>query len=274
LSACLTAANHLRIVKIKDIEQETPKVKSFCFNDKLCSMAKPGQFIMVWVPDVDEVPMSLSGMDPHVCSISVKNVGEATKALHQRKIGDYIGVRGPFGNGFRIVEGKVMVVGGGTGMTSLMPLVESLFKKNVEVTFLLGAKTKNELLFGDRIQAFLSKTKGRFEVTTEDGSSGSKGVVTDLAEKYLARKKFEYMYTCGPEPMMYRMLLLSERFQVPLQASLERLMRCAIGICGTCVIGKFRVCRDGPVLTGEQLSEVKEEFGHFKRAFNGGKVKL
>ncbi len=159
-------------------------------------------------------------------------------------------------------------------MSSLMPLVESLVKENAKVTFLLGAKTKNELLFRDGMQAVLSKIKSRFEVATEDGSYGSKGLVTDLAEKYLAKEKFDMIYTCGPEPMMHRMLLLASRFHTPLQASLERLMRCAIGICGTCVIGKFRVCKDGPVFTGEQLSEVKEEFGHFKRAFNGRKVKL
>lgn len=274
MSAYLTAANRLRIVEIESIKQETPKVKSLTFKDKLCSKAKPGQFVMVWIPDVDEVPMSLSGISPHACSISVKKVGEATKALHQRKIGDLIGIRGPFGNDFRLVEGNIMLVGGGTGMTSLMPIVESLVKENVKVTFLLGAKTQNELLFRDRIQDALSKIKGRFEVTTEDGSYGSKGVVTDFAEKYLAKEKFDVIYTCGPERMMYKMLLLSERFQTPLQASLERLMRCAIGICGTCVLGKFRVCRDGPVFTREQLNEVKEEFGRFKRTFNGRRVKL
>jgi dihydroorotate dehydrogenase electron transfer subunit len=230
---------------------------------------------MVWIPAIDEVPMSLSGISPHACSISVKRVGEATKALHQREIGDYIGIRGPFGNGFRIVGDKVMIVGGGTGTTVLMPLVESLVKeKNVRVTFLLGAKTRNELLFRDRIKVVLSKLKGRFEVATEDGSYGSRGVITDLAEKYLAKERFDMIYTCGPELMMHKMLQLAQRFHTSLQASLERLMRCAIGICGTCMIGKFRVCQDGPVFTDVQLSEVREELGRFKRAFNGRKVHL
>ncbi len=274
MSAYLTATNRLRVVKIVSIKQETRQVKSLSFEDRLCSEAKPGQFVMVWIPDIDEVPMSLSGISSQVCSISVKNVGEATKALHQRKTGDLIGIRGPFGNGFRIVEGKILIVGGGTGMTSLMPLVESLGKDNVKVTFLLGAKTRNELIFLDKIQVVLSKMKGRFEAATEDGSYGSKGVIIDLAEKYLAEEKFDMIYTCGPEPMMYRMLQLANRSNTPLQASLERLMRCAIGICGACVIGKFRVCRDGPVFTGEQLKEVKEAFGHFKRAFDGRKIKV
>jgi dihydroorotate dehydrogenase electron transfer subunit len=261
-------------VKIENIRQETPKVKSFTFNDRLCSKAKPGQFVMVWVPDVDEVPMSLSSISSQACSISVKKVGEATRALHQREIGDYIGIRGPFGNGFRVVGGKVMVVGGGTGMASLMPLVESLVKKNVKVALLLGAKTRDELLFTDRIRVVLSKVKGRFEVITEDGSYGSEGVVTDFAEKYMTKEKFDMIYTCGPELMMHKMFLLAQKFHAPLQASLERLMRCAIGICGTCVVGRFRVCQDGPVFSHKQLGEVKEEFGRFRRDFNGRKVNL
>jgi dihydroorotate dehydrogenase electron transfer subunit len=274
LSDYLTAANRLRTVEIQSTEQETPEVKSFIFKDNLCSEARPGQFVMVWIPDVDEVPMSLSGITPEACSISVKKVGEATKALHQRKTGDLIGIRGPFGNGFRLIGGKALVVGGGTGTTALMPLVMNLAGKNVRVVFLVGAKTKNELLFMDKTHALFSKIEGRFEVTTEDGSHGSKGVVTKSAEKYLASEKFDMIYTCGPESMMHGMFLLASRFHTSLQASLERLMRCAIGICGTCVIGKYRVCRDGPVFTDEQLSEVREEFGHFARTFDGRRIRL
>ncbi len=269
MSGYLTRANHLRIAKIESIEQETPNVKSFTFKDKLCSKAKPGQFIMIWIPDVDEVPMSLSSISQHTCAISVQKVGEATKVLHKRKIGDYIVIRGPFGNGFNIMGRKVMVVAGGTGTACLMPLVESLGRKNVEVTFLHGAGTKNELLFDNRILATLSKTKDRIEVTTEDGSYGFKGVIVDLAEKYMAEERFDMIYTCGPELMMHKMFLLAQQFQMPLQASLERLMRCALGICGTCMLGRFRVCQDGPVFSGEQLSEVNKEFGRFRRSFDG-----
>jgi dihydroorotate dehydrogenase electron transfer subunit len=261
-------------VKIEGVKKETDRVKSFIFRDGLCSRARPGQFVMVWAPDVDEVPMSLSSISPQACSISVERVGEATEALHKLKVGDVMGIRGPFGKGFQIVKGKVMVVGGGTGTTALMPLVESLVKENARVTFLLGAKTKGELLFLDKAKLLLSDVNGRFEVATEDGSYGFKGVVTGLAEKFLAEEKFDMIYTCGPEPMMKRMVLLADQFSIPLQASLERLMRCAIGICGTCVIGRFRVCKDGPVFTDKQLDEVKEEFGRFRRAFNGSKVRL
>jgi dihydroorotate dehydrogenase electron transfer subunit len=261
-------------VKIEGVREETARVKSFIFRDRFCSKAKPGQFVMVWIPDVDEVPMSLSSIGSQACSISVEKVGEATEALHQLKIGDSMGVRGPFGNGFRVVGGRVMVVAGGTGAAALMSLVENLAAEDAKVTFLLGAKTRNELLFFDRAKSLLSKLEGRFEAATEDGSYGFKGVVTRLAEKRLAKEKFDMIYTCGPEPMMREMLILAKRFSVPLQASLERLMRCAIGICGTCVIGRFRVCRDGPVFTDKQLSEVEQEFGHFKLGFDGSRVRL
>jgi dihydroorotate dehydrogenase electron transfer subunit len=261
-------------VKIEGVKRETGRVKSFVFRDGLSSKARPGQFVMVWVPDVDEVPMSLSSITPQACSISAERVGEATEALHKLKVGDFMGIRGPFGNGFQIVKGRVMVVGGGTGTTVLMPLIESLVRENAQVTFLLGAKTKDELLFLDKVKLLLSDIKGKFKVATEDGSYGFRGVVTNLAEKFLAEEKFDMIYTCGPELMMKKMFLLANQFSIPLQASLERLMRCAIGVCGTCVIGRFRVCRDGPVFTDKQLREVEREFGYFRRAFDGSRVKL
>jgi dihydroorotate dehydrogenase electron transfer subunit len=82
------------------------------------------------------------------------------------------------------------------------------------------------------------------------------------------------IYTCGPEQMMYSMFLLAEQHKVPLQASLERIMRCAIGVCGSCQIGKLRVCKDGPVLNSEQLRSVKEAFGKYRLDFTGKRIKL
>jgi dihydroorotate dehydrogenase electron transfer subunit len=82
------------------------------------------------------------------------------------------------------------------------------------------------------------------------------------------------IYTCGPEQMMRKVLDLAEKHEIALEASLERLMRCAIGLCGSCVVGKYRVCRDGPVFTANQLEEVKREFGISKRDFNGKRISL
>jgi len=278
LSAYLTAANQLRTVRITMVKEETPTIKSFTFHDKLAAKASPGQFVMIWIPGVDEVPMSLSTIKPKeaTLTITVEKVGEATKKLHRMKVGDVIGVRGPFGRGYTLTKArKVMIVGGGTGMASLAPLMERITQtKGHEVTFLLGAKTSSDLLFLERMKTLLASTKQRMIVTTEDGSYGTKGLVTEPAERLLKEEKFDIVYACGPELMMYKMFLLTERFRVPFQASLERLMRCAIGLCGTCVIGKYRVCRDGPVFSGEELREVKEEFGHFRRNFDSRKISI
>ena len=275
MSVSLIDINRLRITKIREIKKESPSVKTFLFHDELCSEAKPGQFVMVWIPGVDEVPMSLSAIGPDErFSITVAKVGEATAALHKREIGDVLGIRGPYGNSFAPVSGNTMVVGGGTGLVPLAPLTEELAELHASVVFIAGAKTQNELLFLDRMTTTLSRIDERIIAVTEDGSHGVEGLATDVAEQTLEKERFDMLYTCGPEEMMYKLFLLAERYETPIQASLERLMRCAVGICGSCVIGKFRVCRDGPVFSLNQLSEVKEEFGRFGRGSTGKRVRI
>jgi len=227
---------------------------------------------MVWVPGVDEVPMSLSGIGSDgVCSISVGLVGEATEAIHRLERGNCFGIRGPFGRGFSFGRRKVMIVGGGTGLAPLAALTDKLVDAKADVTFLFGAKTKDELLFHDRIGKVPSREVSGV-AATEDGSYGFQGLITEVAEGMLKKEKFDMVYACGPEQMMYKMFLLAEKHNIPIEVSLERLMRCAIGLCGSCVIGKYRACKDGPVFSGEQLREVKDEFGRFKRDFDGSRI--
>lgn len=275
MSVSLTETNRLRITKISETRRESPTVKTFTFQDKLCSKATPGQFTMVWIPGVDEVPMSLSAIGPNgQASITVANVGEATKALHQKRAGETLGIRGPYGNGFTPAHGNIIIVSGGTGLAPLAPLSEELPKLHSRVTLVAGAKTQNELLFLNRISKVASRGDGKVAFATEDGSYGIKGLATEVAEQLLEKERFDMIYTCGPEEMMHKMFTLSEKYKTPIQASLERLMRCAIGICGSCVIGRFRVCKDGPVFSSKQLRAVKEEFGRFMRTGTGKRVPL
>jgi dihydroorotate dehydrogenase electron transfer subunit len=88
----------------------------------------------------------------------------------------------------------------------------------------------------------------------------------------LDREKFDMIYTCGPEVMVKKIFELTQHRKLPIEASLERLMRCGIGLCGSCVIGKYRVCRDGPVFTAAQLSEIKDELGISKLGFDGSRI--
>ncbi|MGB9134014.1 MAG: dihydroorotate dehydrogenase electron transfer subunit [Candidatus Bathyarchaeia archaeon] len=273
MSAYPIENNSLRIVKIQRVVKESPSVKTFSFADKLCAKGKPGQFLMVWLPRFDEIPMSISSTSPKdSASITVAEVGEATRLLHQKGKGDVIGIRGPFGNSFQLVKGKALIVGGGTGIAPLFFLASRLLESKAHVTFLLGAKTRNELLFLPRIEERLSGTSNVAIAATEDGSYGYEGVVTELAEKTLSEDKFDMIYTCGKEAMLSKVFILAEKNKTPMQASLERLMRCAIGLCGSCTIGKYRTCTDGPIFASKQLREVKDEFGRCRRDLDGRRI--
>jgi len=273
LLAYRIVANQLRTTRILSVKTESPTVKAFTFKDKVCVRAKSGQFLMFWIPGVDEIPLSILDVNEDgEVSVAVKKVGEATQALHNKKTGEIIGIRGPFGNSFTLKEGKILMVGGGTGTAPLLFLAKKLASKATKLIFVIGAKTKEELFFIDKLEEVCSE--GNLVATTEDGSYGIKGLATTPLETLLAKEKFDVIYTCGPEQMMRKVLDLAEKHGIALEASLERLMRCAIGLCGSCVVGKYRVCRDGPVFTAQQLREVKDEFGISKRDFSGKRIPL
>jgi dihydroorotate dehydrogenase electron transfer subunit len=275
MPSAFDSVNRMRIVEVLDVKEESAKVKTLTFTDRLCGMAEAGQFVMVWIAGVDEIPMSLSTITSEgFSSITVAEVGEATKALNQRKARNIIGIRGPFGRGFAPTGGNIMVVAGGTGVGPLVPLTEKLAETASKITLLVGARTRSELLFQDKLEKALSDVESEAVFTTDDGSYGLKGLITVQVERLLEKERFDMVYTCGPEQMMYKIFLLSEQHKVPLQASLERLMRCAIGLCGSCGVGKLMVCKDGPVLTSEQLRSVKKEFGKFQLDLAGRKIKL
>lgn len=260
----------MRTVVIREVLKESSLVKTFHFKDKLCTQGAPGQFAMVWLPKIDEIPMSISSTSPpDLASITVAKVGKATTSLHEKRAGDIIGIRGPFGSSFTLVEGNVLLVGGGTGIAPLAFLAEKLLPLGARISFLCGAKTKEELICLSKMEKVASNTHGRFIASTEDGSYGYEGVVTELVEGVLTHEKFDMIYTCGKEMMIHKTFNYAKKHEVPLQASLERLMRCAIGLCGSCTIGKYRVCVDGPVFDHNKLREIEGEFGRIKRGLDG-----
>jgi dihydroorotate dehydrogenase electron transfer subunit len=227
--------------------------------------ADPGQFVMVWIPGLDEVPMGFSRMSPSA-AITVQRMGEATEALCSLKTGDRVGVRGPLGRGFRTQGDEVvLLVGGGNGTAPLVPLAERLVAAGCSVIVAVGARTAEELLFIDRLEAI---TGSPVHVATDDGTAGHHGFVTALAEDILDKKGPNRTYTCGPEIMMRKVAEACWDRDVPFQASLERYMKCGVGLCDACAVGSHLVCRDGPVLDGEILREIPD-FGRFRRGPSG-----
>lgn len=262
----------MRTTHILNVATESPTVKAFTVKDTLCAKAKPGQFLMLWIPRVDEIPLSILNAADGEVSVAVKAVGEATQALHSMESGDTVGVRGPFGNSFTMHYGRILMVAGGTGTAPLLFLAKKLARKAKQLTFVTGAKTQSELLYLNELNAVCTEQSA--VAATEDGSYGLKCLATEPMERLLTKTKFDMVYTCGPELMVRKVFELAEQRGVALEASLERLMRCSIGLCGSCVIGKYRVCRDGPIFNAEQLREVKDELGVSKLGFDGSRIPI
>lgn len=258
--------NFPKTYKIQKIETETPTIKTFYFNAPEFVHAKPGQFLMVWIPRVDEKPLSVSNVDGNTISVTVKNVGKATNALHEMQEDRYIGLRGPYGQSFNLDNAeKVLVVGGGVGIAPLLHLVKS--NQGKDFTVILAAKTADEIFWKEKFESC-----GKVAVCTDDGSAGMKGFAAQAAENELKNRKFDLLIGCGPEIMLKYLFDISLTHNVPVQFSLERWMKCGLGICGQCAMDPsgWRVCKEGPVADSKQLKELTELFSY--RRDKAGKI--
>lgn len=218
---------------------------------------QPGQFAELEVPHNKNVflrrPFSISDASAKKLTFLIKVIGKGTAELANLKLGEKISVICPLGNGFKtILKSKALLVGGGCGIAPLFFLAKILAKAKTAVTVIYGGKKKNDILLTKEF-----KRQAELLVTTEDGSLGLKGFVTDQMKK-LDLAQFKQIYTCGPEIMMKNVYHLGKEKNIPVQASLESLMGCGIGACLCCVTetkneGHLCVCQDGPVFEGERL---------------------
>ncbi len=243
---------------------ETPTIRSIIFKEGLA--ATPGQFVMVWVPGVDEFPMSVSYSTDGL-GITYQVLGDGTKALASKAEGDRIGIRGPYGKGFAIHGKRLLVVAGGAGMAPLAPFVEEAVAHKASVDLVIGARTSSNILFESRGL----KAGAKVHISTDDGSKGFKGLAVGLAESVLAGGKFDSIYACGPEKMLFSLLKIADSRKLPMQASLERIMKCGIGVCDSCAIDGKHVCTDGPVFSERDLRAFSE-LGKTKLDMCGRKV--
>ena len=251
-------------VEIIEVVQETPHIKTLELPFPQ-AIANPGQFFMVWVPGVDEIPMSYSLQHPGDLSLTILSIGDATQKLCSLSSGDWLGIRGPFGTSFDLTCKKPLIIGGGVGMAPLRPLVYTLLTPDIDITLLIAARTKDELVFNKEFSR-TSSSQFTLETATDDGSSGFKGFATEVAKEIMEEQEFDMIYTCGPELMMAGLHQLAQKLEIPFQASLERFMKCGCGVCGTCAMDPtgHLVCRDGPIFSGEQLSKFTD-FGKYHR---------
>lgn len=255
------------VLQIEKIVDEAKDFRTFLFRHKL--NAKPGQFVMAWLPRVDEKPFSISYQDSERFAITVFKVGPFTKKLFSLKPGDKVGIRGPYGNSFKLEGKRVVLVGGGCGTAPMGFLADELKKAGIDVNFIIGAKSKPYLLYLERMKKSGIKTF----VATDDGSFGFKGFTTHLLKSFIEKNRIDKVYACGPEIMLKAVVDICTKAAVPCEASMERYMKCGFGVCGQCCVDPLgiRVCQEGPVFSAKTIKKMKE-FGKYKRSASGKKV--
>jgi dihydroorotate dehydrogenase electron transfer subunit len=258
-------------VKILEIVEETRSVRTFVL-DASISDAQPGQFVMLWLPNVDEKPISIAHPDP--LTLTVARVGPFSIALHGCQVGDYLGWRGPFGRPFELCQDRAaFLVGGGYGGAPLHFLASCAINSGMQpeqIIIALGARRQEHLVFVDRFRALGLELL----LATDDGSVGYHGYITDAVVTYLESHQFArspVIYGCGPEGMLCALYRIARDRGLQAQLSVERYMKCGFGICGQCAMDGLLVCLDGPVLTIDQLDQV-QDFGQYHRSATGRRL--
>lgn len=219
----------------------------------------PGQFAEIRIDGSPTTflrrPISINYVDREHNEIwfLIQLVGDGTRRLAEAKPGDTINVMFPLGNSFSIPQQKsanLLLVGGGVGIAPMLYLGDQLSRKGFKPTFLLGARSDKDLL---QIKDF--STYGSVYTTTEDGSHGEQGYVTQ--HSILKNMKFDQIYTCGPKPMMIAVAKYAKERSINCEVSLENTMACGIGACLCCVEntieGHLCVCKEGPVFNINKL---------------------
>ena len=200
----------------------------------------PGQFLMIWLPGINEKPFSIAGQDDRGVLITVRRRGEFSGRLIDLTAGDSVGVRGPYGRAFDLVE-PCCLMAGGIGFACLAPIAD--LYPNAPILY--GENHVGNRLYQSRFP--------HASLYTVDGSAGRKGFPTDDLEDEIRKTGCQMVYVCGPEPMLVKAVEICAALDVACQASIDRYMKCGIGVCGQCACGPDRVCVEGPVFDGKDL---------------------
>lgn len=241
----------LRAMRILRVIEHSPDTRSFVLPAPFLA-SLPGQFVFAWLPGQGEKPFSISEHYDGELELTVKALGPFSRAMMGLEPGDLLGIRGPYGSHFE-VSGHAVLLGGGIGIAPIRFLAHQLERAGRSAAILLGARNVEEHVFIDDFE----RLGARF--ATDDGSFGHHGLVTDLLHD-LPMVSGTTLCACGPEPMLVGVRRIASDLELGLQLSLERYMKCGLGICGQCCMdgSGVRCCVEGPVLDARQLAGVTE----------------
>jgi dihydroorotate dehydrogenase electron transfer subunit len=239
----------MKVVRSKILENKQISNKIYRLVVDFNGQIEPGQFFMLKTLDDSFLlprPISVNDVEENKITFIYRVEGKGTSSMSAMKKDEEIQAFGPLGNGFdtSTLDGKIAVVGGGLGVAPLLYLTRKLGKRaDVYLGF------KDHTIIVDEFQKYANTTT----VATENGAIGYKGFITDCVDY----KKYDYVVTCGPEIMMYKVADLCERDEVKCYVSLERRMACGMGVCLGCTVetidGNKRACKDGPVFLSDKL---------------------
>jgi NAD(P)H-flavin reductase len=255
--------------RINKVWRETSDTFTFQLNGTCGGTFLPGQFNMLSVFGVGEVPLSISGnpLNQEQTIHTVRSVGTVTNALSKMRAGDSVGLRGPFGIGWPVqtAEGNdVVILAGGIGLAPLRPVIYQILnrrEKYGKVVILYGTRSPEDILFRRELEKWRSRFDLQVEITVDHafpGWQGNVGVVTALIQRATFDPQNCIAMVCGPEIMMYFSALeLLARGLDPTEIylSMERNMKCGTAFCGHCQFGPHFICKDGPVFSYDRIRD-------------------
>lgn len=264
------------IARVVNIRQETGDIRTFelrFLDGELDFDFIPGQFVEVSVFGTGEIPIGLASSPTRrkTIELSIKRMGSVTSEIHKLTLGDTLGVRGPYGNGWPVekLRGKnVLVIGGGIGLSPLRSLIDYILDNRSEfgtLKILYGARTQGDLVYKPLLQEWSTHPDTQVLCTVDIGTqgwTGNVGVVTSLFHNIDIDVENTIVITCGPPIMIKFVTINLEQMgfsDTDIITSMEKMMKCGIGKCGHCNLGSKYVCIDGPVFTHKELKSLPKE---------------
>jgi NAD(P)H-flavin reductase/NAD-dependent dihydropyrimidine dehydrogenase PreA subunit len=263
------APNEFVAARVVHTKQETADTTTLTLTgvDPAFSKGSTGQFAMVALPGFPPLPISISRFLPDGIELTIRGAGPATKAMCALQVDDQVGLRGPLGNNWpldRAVGRDLVIVTGGIGLAPLRPVLHTIVagrRRFGDVKLFYGARTPADLLYRDELERWGSRDGIEVSLTVDRAGPewmGRVGIVTHLFDQAAWDGTNMIAFVCGPERMMQATATTLAGRGVPasrIHVTLERHMECGIGLCGHCQLGKYFVCRDGPVFSVAQLGD-------------------
>jgi len=259
-------------VKLTDVRQFTAKEKFFRWQLPQEVETRAGQFMQVGMMGIGEAPISITSSPgtSNQLEMCIRGVGDVTNALHKMEIGQTVWMRGPFGNGYDVgkCEGQnILFVAGGLGLAPCRSFISGVLNnrnKYKDVTILYGARTPSDMLFKSDIEDWSARKDCRVMVSVDKTDTtwhGHVGLITTLFRKLTIDPTDTTVFVIGP-PIMFKFAVLEVlALGIPenrIYCSLERRMKCALGVCGHCQIREIYVCQEGPIFTYQRVKRLRE----------------